>query len=101
MWCPFLQGGCHGDRERNVWGVGGLQITAPSRIECSARFVVPLAEAKIRQLFQAAISSAPSLLFLDEVDAITPKRDTAGREMERRMVGKRVYWHPHQRLRVS
>mmetsp|Transcript_35911 Transcript_35911/g.65927 ORF Transcript_35911/g.65927 Transcript_35911/m.65927 type:complete len:749 (+) Transcript_35911:75-2321(+) len=45
-------------------------------------------EAKIRQLFQAAISSAPSLLFLDEVDAITPKRDTAGREMERRIVAQ-------------
>lgn len=45
-------------------------------------------EAKIRQLFQAAIAAAPSLLFLDEVDAITPKRDSAGREMERRIVAQ-------------
>lgn len=45
-------------------------------------------EAKIRSLFQAAITAAPSLLFLDEVDAITPKRDSAGREMERRIVAQ-------------
>eukprot|EP00443_Scrippsiella_acuminata_P069257 CAMPEP_0115392608 /NCGR_PEP_ID=MMETSP0271-20121206/11309_1 /TAXON_ID=71861 /ORGANISM="Scrippsiella trochoidea, Strain CCMP3099" /LENGTH=758 /DNA_ID=CAMNT_0002816195 /DNA_START=59 /DNA_END=2333 /DNA_ORIENTATION=- len=45
-------------------------------------------EAKIRQLFQAAIAAAPALLFLDEVDAITPKRDSAGREMERRIVAQ-------------
>merc|ERR1719401_1705063 len=45
-------------------------------------------EAKIRQLFQAAIVVAPSLIFLDEVDAITPRRDSAGREMERRIVAQ-------------
>lgn len=45
-------------------------------------------EAKIRELFQAAIAAAPALLFLDEVDAITPKRDNAGREMERRIVAQ-------------
>mmetsp|Transcript_30568 Transcript_30568/g.65881 ORF Transcript_30568/g.65881 Transcript_30568/m.65881 type:complete len:802 (+) Transcript_30568:227-2632(+) len=45
-------------------------------------------EAKIRQLFQAAVAAAPALLFLDEVDAITPKRDSAGREMERRIVAQ-------------
>jgi ribosome biogenesis ATPase len=31
---------------------------------------------------------APSLLFIDEIDAITPKRDTAQREMERRIVAQ-------------
>lgn len=45
-------------------------------------------EAKIRQLFQAAIAAAPSLVFMDEVDSITPKRDSAGREMERRIVAQ-------------
>merc|ERR1740121_2882467 len=45
-------------------------------------------EAKIRNLFQAAMSAAPSLLFMDEIDAITPKRDSAGREMERRIVAQ-------------
>jgi SpoVK/Ycf46/Vps4 family AAA+-type ATPase len=31
---------------------------------------------------------APCLLFIDEVDAITPKRETAQREMERRIVAQ-------------
>lgn len=31
---------------------------------------------------------APCILFLDEVDAITPKRETAQREMERRIVAQ-------------
>ena len=33
-------------------------------------------------------SIAPCLMFLDEVDAITPKRETAQREMERRIVAQ-------------
>jgi len=45
-------------------------------------------EANIRGLFKAAMDAAPSLLFLDEIDAITPKRDSAGREMERRIVAQ-------------
>ena len=31
---------------------------------------------------------APCILFLDEIDAITPKRETAQREMERRIVAQ-------------
>ena len=31
---------------------------------------------------------APSVLFIDEIDAITPKRETAQREMERRIVAQ-------------
>ena len=29
---------------------------------------------------------APCLLFIDEIDSITQKRETAGKEMERRVV---------------
>jgi SpoVK/Ycf46/Vps4 family AAA+-type ATPase len=32
--------------------------------------------------------AAPCLLFIDEVDAITPKRESAQREMERRIVAQ-------------
>lgn len=45
-------------------------------------------EGRIRELFDQARASAPCLLFLDEIDAITPKRETAQREMERRIVAQ-------------
>lgn len=45
-------------------------------------------EAKIRALFADAEAEAPSIIFIDEVDAITPKRETAAREMERRIVSQ-------------
>ena len=37
---------------------------------------------------QAAKSAAPAIIFLDEIDAICPRRDTAQREMERRIVAQ-------------
>jgi ribosome biogenesis ATPase len=45
-------------------------------------------EGRIRELFEQAKLAAPCLLFLDEIDAITPKRETAQREMERRIVAQ-------------
>lgn len=48
---------------------------------------------KVRALFLAAIESAPCIVFMDEVDAITPKRETSSRGMEKRIVaqvGRRV-----------
>ncbi|KAH3901599.1 probable Ribosome biogenesis ATPase RIX7 [Saccharomycodes ludwigii] len=46
-------------------------------------------EKKLRDLFDEAKSLAPCLVFLDEIDAITPKRDGgAQREMERRIVAQ-------------
>jgi ribosome biogenesis ATPase len=45
-------------------------------------------EKTLRDTFDEAKKLAPCLLFLDEVDAITPKRETAQREMERRIVAQ-------------
>ena len=45
-------------------------------------------EAKIRQLFAAAANAAPAIVFIDEVDAIVPKRESAGRQMESRIVAQ-------------
>jgi ribosome biogenesis ATPase len=45
-------------------------------------------EAKIRDLFETARRMGPALIFIDEIDAITPKRENAQREMERRIVAQ-------------
>jgi len=51
-------------------------------------------ESRIRDLFQTASSSAPSIIFMDEIDAIAPKRggdgSTSGgsKGMEKRMVAQ-------------
>jgi len=45
-------------------------------------------ESKIRTLFNDAMMMAPAILFIDEIDAITPKRENAQREMEKRIVAQ-------------
>ncbi|KAG5331333.1 NVL protein, partial [Acromyrmex charruanus] len=45
-------------------------------------------EARIRELFEQALILAPCIIFLDEIDAVTPHRATAQREMERRIVAQ-------------
>lgn len=45
-------------------------------------------EQKLRDLFEQALNSAPCILFIDEIDAITPKREVASKDMERRIVAQ-------------
>lgn len=45
-------------------------------------------EARIRDLFEQALTLAPCVVFLDEIDAVAPHRATAQREMERRIVAQ-------------
>uniref|UniRef100_A0A8C2UM77 Nuclear valosin-containing protein-like n=1 Tax=Chinchilla lanigera TaxID=34839 RepID=A0A8C2UM77_CHILA len=45
-------------------------------------------EQKLRDLFEQAVSSAPCIVFIDEIDAITPKREVASKDMERRIVAQ-------------
>jgi ribosome biogenesis ATPase len=65
-------------------GVPFFQIAAPEVVSGMSGE----SEAKLRSLFQEAAAAAPSLIFIDEIDAITPKRETAAREMERRIVAQ-------------
>ncbi|MHA2223734.1 MAG: CDC48 family AAA ATPase [Candidatus Hodarchaeales archaeon] len=46
-------------------------------------------EQKIREIFKEAEEKAPSILFIDEIDSIAPKRDEKGSgEIERRVVSQ-------------
>jgi len=45
-------------------------------------------EHNIRNLFRQARALAPSILFLDEIDAIAPKREESGKDMEKRIVAQ-------------
>ncbi|KAJ1674842.1 Ribosome biogenesis ATPase rix7, partial [Spiromyces aspiralis] len=65
-------------------GVPFIQISAPSVVSGMSGE----SEKKLRDMFQEAKSLAPCLVFIDEIDAITPKRETAQREMERRIVAQ-------------
>lgn len=45
-------------------------------------------ESRLRTIFQEAQRKAPSIIFIDELDALAPKRAETGGEVERRIVGQ-------------
>jgi transitional endoplasmic reticulum ATPase len=45
-------------------------------------------ESRLRSVFQEAQRKAPSIIFIDELDALAPKRSEANGELERRIVGQ-------------
>ena len=45
-------------------------------------------ESRIREVFQQARAAAPTVLFIDEIDCITGRREAAGKQMEGRMVAQ-------------
>jgi transitional endoplasmic reticulum ATPase len=45
-------------------------------------------EQKLRKLFEEAEENAPSIIFIDELDAIAPKREEVQGEVERRVVAQ-------------
>ena len=45
-------------------------------------------EARLREIFQKAQETAPSIIFIDELDAIAPKREEVIGEVERRVVAQ-------------
>ena len=45
-------------------------------------------EARIREIFKEAKEKAPSIIFIDEIDSIAPKREEVTGEVERRVVSQ-------------
>lgn len=45
-------------------------------------------EQRLRSIFREAEDKAPAIIFIDEVDAIAPKREETGGEVERRVVAQ-------------
>ncbi len=45
-------------------------------------------EARLREIFKEAEENAPSIIFIDEIDAIAPKREEVTGEVERRVVAQ-------------
>ncbi len=45
-------------------------------------------EGKLREVFEEASSKAPSILFIDEIDVIAPKREKILGDVEKRVVGQ-------------
>ena len=65
-------------------GVPFLRVAAPEVVAG----VSGESEAIIRGLFASAAALAPCVVFIDEIDAIAPRRESAQREMERRIVAQ-------------
>ena len=45
-------------------------------------------EKKIREIFEEAEKNAPSIIFIDEIDSLAPKREEVSGEVERRVVSQ-------------
>ena len=65
-------------------GVPFIAISAPSIVSGMSGE----SEKALRDYFEEAKKIAPCLIFIDEIDAVTPKRETSQREMEKRIVAQ-------------
>ncbi|KAJ1904545.1 Ribosome biogenesis ATPase rix7 [Coemansia sp. IMI 209127] len=65
-------------------GVPFIQISAPSIVSGMSGE----SEKKLRGVFEEARDLAPCIIFIDEIDAITPKRENVQKDMERRIVAQ-------------
>ena len=65
-------------------GVSFISLSAPTIVSGMSGE----SEKALREHFDEAKKVAPCLVFIDEIDAITPKRESAQREMEKRIVAQ-------------
>lgn len=65
-------------------GVPFFEISGPSIVH----HMSGESEKQVRDLFQKAKECAPALIFIDEIDSIAPKRDSAQASMEKRIVAQ-------------
>ena len=63
----------------NFFTIGGPEIMSKYHGE---------SEERLRNLFQEAERNAPSIIFIDEIDSIAPKREEVSNEVERRIVAQ-------------
>ncbi|MFL6316669.1 MAG: CDC48 family AAA ATPase [Nitrososphaeraceae archaeon] len=63
----------------NFYTIGGPEIMSKYYGE---------SEEKLRNVFQQAEKNAPSIIFIDEIDSIAPKREEVSGEVERRIVAQ-------------
>jgi transitional endoplasmic reticulum ATPase len=67
------------ESEANFFSINGPEIMSKFYGE---------SEARLREIFQQAQQNAPSIIFIDELDAIAPKREDVTGEVERRVVAQ-------------
>ncbi|KAF9087620.1 Spermatoproteinsis associated protein 5 [Mortierella sp. AD031] len=70
---------------RTVAAATGAFLTVINGPEIISKFYGET-EAKLRTIFELAAERSPSIVFIDEIDALCPKRDEAASEMEKRVV---------------
>ena len=63
----------------NFYSIGGPEIMSKFYGE---------SEERLRNIFQEAEKNAPSIIFIDELDSIAPKREEVSGEVERRVVAQ-------------
>jgi transitional endoplasmic reticulum ATPase len=67
------------ESEANFFSINGPEIMSKFYGE---------SEARLREIFTQAQQNAPSIIFIDELDAIAPKREEVTGEVERRVVAQ-------------
>ena len=68
-----------GETSSNFISIGGPAIMSKFYGE---------SEERLREIFKEAEENAPSIIFIDEIDSIAPKRDEVSGEQERRIVAQ-------------